>query len=100
MPKRFFGMPDAKLEVIIKGRVQGVGFRYFVEDAAISLGVKGFVKNMPDGISVEVVAEGDKPKLESLLNKLKVGPRSSRVEEINEKWDSCKNEFSDFKIRL
>ena len=56
-------------EVVFKGRVQGVGFRYTARDMALELGVTGWVKNCPDG-SVRLVAEGDGPLVEELIRKL------------------------------
>lgn len=65
----------------IYGRVQGVGFRYFVYQQALSLGLKGFVKNMPDK-SVYVEAEGRSEALEILLQQCKQGPGHANVQEV------------------
>lgn len=65
----------------IKGIVQGVGFRWFTRRHASLLGVGGFVKNLPDG-SVLVEAEGDTYAVESLIEKLKVGPSHAIVEAL------------------
>ncbi|BCS33556.1 acylphosphatase [Luteitalea sp. TBR-22] len=69
------------MHVIVSGRVQGVGFRAFVADAARSEGLDGWVKNLPDG-SVEVQAEGDVEALRRLEWKLWQGPPMSRVDEV------------------
>ncbi len=87
-----------RLEAIVSGRVQGVGFRAFVEVEALLLGLKGYVKNLPDG-SVEVVSEGDEEKLEKLLAKLEHGNPLARVHEIRLDWSGAKGEFSGFTIR-
>lgn len=65
----------------ITGRVQGVGFRAFVQRHALRLGLVGYARNLPDG-SVEVVARGTADGLQELLKQLMVGPRSSRVEYV------------------
>lgn len=67
----------------IRGRVQGVGFRYFVLRAARALGVGGWVRNCRDG-SVEAVAQGDADALARFRAELRQGPPGSRVEEIAE----------------
>ena len=66
----------------IEGVVQGVGFRQFTSQKAQSLGVKGYVKNLPDG-SVECIAEGTKEQLEKLVQSLRRGPAFSRVDSIS-----------------
>lgn len=63
---------------IVVGRVQGVGYRYFVLQQADALGVCGFARNRPDG-SVEVVAEGSDDGLEQLAERLREGPAFSSV---------------------
>ncbi len=68
---------------VVRGRVQGVGFRYFVEDCAQRLGVAGYVKNRFDG-SVEVYAIGDSKQLGALKKQLWSGPRFGRVENVEE----------------
>lgn len=62
----------------VAGRVQGVGFRFFAERTARDLGVRGWVKNLPDG-RVESVAEGDPDAVNRYLERLREGPRSGRV---------------------
>jgi acylphosphatase len=66
---------------VVSGRVQGVGFRFFAERAARELGVRGWVRNLPDG-SVETVAEGEEDAVSRYLARLKAGPRASRVDEV------------------
>ena len=68
---------------IVRGRVQGVGFRYFVEDCAQRLGLAGYVKNRFDG-TVEVYAIGDARQLAALKKQLWSGPRFGRVENVEE----------------
>lgn len=66
---------------VVSGRVQGVGFRFFAERAARELGVRGWVRNLPDG-SVETVAEGEEDAVSLYLARLKTGPRASRVDAV------------------
>lgn len=68
---------------IVRGRVQGVGFRFFVEREAHMLGLAGWVRNNPDG-SVEVLAMGSREQLLALRAKLQRGPRASRVDAVDE----------------
>jgi acylphosphatase len=65
----------------VRGRVQGVGYRYFVLRQAEALGVSGFARNLPDG-GVEVVAEGSDASLEALESRLKDGPPFGDVEHV------------------
>ncbi len=88
-----------RLHAIVEGNVQGVGFRYFVQDWAVSLGVKGWVRNRWEG-SVEVVAEGDRPALDKLLAALQRGPRAAYVSSVQEEWQPASGEFPDFRVRV
>src|SRR5437667_2708171 len=67
----------------VRGRVQGVGFRWFVEREAHVLGVSGWVRNNADG-SVEVLAQGTRDQLLGLRSRLRQGPRAARVDDIEE----------------
>ena len=69
---------------VIRGEVQGVGYRFFVQRAAAHHQVVGYVKNMPDG-SVESLAEGFPEDLENFKHDLVVGPRFAKVERVEEK---------------
>jgi acylphosphatase len=68
---------------VVRGRVQGVGFRWFVEREASVLGVYGWVRNNFDG-NVEVLATGTREQLNQLRGKLRQGPRAARVDEVDE----------------
>jgi len=87
-----------RLHVIVEGRVQGVGFRYFVQETAIELELKGWVRNRWDG-SVEVLVEGDPDVLNQLLEELHRGPRSSIIERVIPQWLPATGEFSRFSVR-
>lgn len=81
---------------VVKGRVQGVGFRWFAERAARELGVRGWVRNLPDG-TVETVAEGEEGAVAAYFARLESGPRGSRVDAVAVE-DSKESGFSRFDI--
>ncbi len=87
-----------RLHAFIYGRVQGVNFRYYTAREANVLGLKGWVRNMPDG-SVETVAEGDEDLLKAFLSFLGQGPPSARVEQVETQWGPASGEFKEFRIR-
>jgi len=88
---------DAAAHIIVKGLVQGVGFRWFVEREAKKLGLTGYVKNLFDG-NVAVEVEGDRGLIEALIAVVKVGNRSSRVTDLKITWGDFKGKFPDFRI--
>jgi acylphosphatase len=87
------------LHFLIKGRVQGVGFRWFVHREASELDLRGWVRNTDDG-DVEVVAAGDVADLAELRASLRSGPRGSRVDHVIEHYldESEAAELSSFRI--
>lgn len=91
-------MANARAHLIISGRVQGVFYRAFTEDAAHSLGLKGWVKNRSDG-DVEAVFEGKKEDIESAIRSCYKGPPAARVNNIDVKWENFKGEFDTFSVR-
>ena len=84
--------------IYISGRVQGVGFRAFTRSQAAVLDIKGWVKNLTDG-RVEAVIEGEKNKVNQMINKLKKGPSFARVDNFEVKDQKPEN-FDDFQIRF
>jgi acylphosphatase len=68
---------------VVRGRVQGVGFRWYVEAEAQRLGIAGWVRNNADG-SVEVLAQGSREQLVGLRSRLREGPRAARVDDVEE----------------
>jgi acylphosphatase len=94
----FTGSNNFRLHTVVEGRVQGVGFRYFVLSKANQLNITGWVRNTPEG-NVEVIAEGDRVELEDLLSALRKGPRSAFVSNIKENWDTPSGEFQNFSVR-
>ncbi len=86
-----------RLHLVIRGIVQGVGFRFFVERHARRLGLRGWVRNVADG-SVEVLAEGPEEALRLLLEQCQQGPRSAHVEKVETQWLPPANDLNDFQI--
>ncbi|MGD9402357.1 MAG: acylphosphatase [bacterium] len=90
---------EARVYARVHGVVQGVGFRHFARTLAESFGIKGYVRNVPDG-SVEVVAEGDKQVLKAFLDEVKIGPRFGSVSRMDVEWLEAKGDFSGFTYRF
>jgi len=88
----------ARLEASVRGRVHGVGFRYYVVSRAERLGLTGWVSNEQDG-SLRCVAEGPRKDLELLLESLKEGPVSALVEDVLEDWLPYTGRWGTFGIR-
>ena len=87
------------LHFLVKGRVQGVGFRWFVQREASELGLRGWVRNTEDG-HVEVVASGEVADLAELRDSLRKGPRGSRVDNLIEHYldDKEAEDLDSFRI--
>ena len=88
-----------RIHVFYSGRVQGVGFRFTAEQVALSLGIVGWVKNLPDG-KVEVVSEGEEAKLVLFLERIKNGPMKPYIRGVAVEWKKADGEFNDFGIRF
>jgi acylphosphatase len=82
---------------LVRGRVQGVGFRWFVEREAHILGIAGWVRNNHDG-SVEVVAQGTRDQLSGLHSRLREGPRASRVDSVDVQEAKAVDGLNSFRI--
>ena len=87
-----------RLHAEVYGDVQGVGFRAFVMRRASGYGLTGWVQNRWDG-SVEVIAEGPRTALETLLSDLQAGPSMSTVNRVEERWEAATLEFRVFGVR-
>jgi acylphosphatase len=87
-----------RVHINVEGRVQRVGFRAFVVDQAVQLGVNGWVRNRWNG-TVEVVAEGDHSTLEQLIAALREGPSAAHVTNLNLEWQAATGEFQQFSMR-
>ena len=82
---------------LVRGRVQGVGFRWFVEREAHILGIAGWVRNNHDG-TVEVLAQGTRDQLAGLRSRLLEGPRAARVDDVEESEAEPVKGMSSFRI--
>lgn len=87
-----------RVHLKIEGRVQGVFFRVSALEEANRLGLKGWVRNCPDG-SVEVVAEGVRRKIEALVDWCHHGPPGAGVHHVQSQWQDYSGEFLNFQIR-
>jgi len=87
------------VQVIVYGYVQGVFFRAFASRRASELGITGYVRNLLDAEAVEVQAEGERKQLEKLIDYLKVGPPSAKVEKVVINWSKYSGSHSRFGIR-
>jgi acylphosphatase len=83
---------------LVEGIVQGVGFRHFVRNAARRLGLKGIVRNLPDG-RVEALAEGGEAPLQAFENALRQGPPASRVTSVTATQEADPPAVSGFEVR-
>jgi acylphosphatase len=86
-----------RLHAVVHGDVQGVGFRYFVQRRAKQLGLAGWVRNNGDG-TVELIAEGERDKLEELRRTVEEGPRMSRVDRVDVQWSSATGTLGGFDL--
>lgn len=88
----------ANAKITVKGIVQGVGYRWFVDRSARKYELKGFVENLPDG-SVYLEVEGKKDWIEDLVRELRKGPKLARVEDVDVQWSTPHHLFINFKIK-
>jgi len=93
-------MDQSKKHIRISGRVQGVGFRHFTKQNAQRLNLNGWVKNLPDG-DVEAVFVGDEGNVTEMLEKMKSGPRTARVDDlsVDEENEVLQESFDGFSVR-
>ena len=87
-----------RAHILVSGRVQGVYFRENTRKKAQELGVFGWVRNLKDG-KVEALFEGDKEKVERMVDWARQGPSSAKVENIEIDWQDYKGEFENFQLR-
>ena len=90
-------MSNVRIHLIIEGRVQGVWFRDSTRKEAVSLGVLGWVRNLPDG-TVEVLAEGPEDKVRDLITWCHHGPSSAVVSQVHENREKWQGQFNSFDI--
>jgi len=89
---------EIRAHVLVSGLVQGVGYRYFVFDRAVSLGLVGYVRNIFSG-EVEIEIEGDRSLIEEFIKEVKVGPRVAHVKDLKIEWLKCAKFYKSFEIR-
>jgi acylphosphatase len=87
-----------RLDATVHGRVQGVGFRYFVVRRAMDLELTGWVANGADG-SVRCVAEGPRAALDALRDALEAGPAGALVDRVTVAWQPASGTFGSFEVR-
>ncbi len=100
-------MPDRKsstnsrvgAEILVSGRVQGVGYRFFTERVAAKYNILGWSRNLPDG-RVELEIEGDEENAKAFIRELEKGPAMARVEEVRVDWKIFAGRFKNFTIRV
>jgi acylphosphatase len=90
-------MSNKRVQLFVRGRVQGVFFRAAAQREARRLGIGGWVKNRNDG-SVEIVAEGEEDSIKEIIGWAQHGPSAARVEQVDVRWKGYTGEFSEFRI--
>jgi acylphosphatase len=89
-------MKMKRYHIVVSGFVQGVGFRYFVNEAAVKLHLTGWARNSYDG-TVEIEAQGDEEAIARLIEKLKIGSRFSTVDDVSSKEIDVKDKEKSFR---
>ena len=90
-------MDGERIRGVIRGDVQGVGFRFYLVKAAQALGLRGWVRNRSDG-TVEFIAEGPRPELERLLRSARQGPRGAHVTDVDVDWSPASGGLERFEL--
>lgn len=89
----------SRIHLFYSGYVQGVGFRFSVKRIALSLGLKGWVKNLRNG-NVEIVAQGEKNSLEDFVNQIRKSSLKRYIKNVEINWEEASGEFNNFEIRF
>jgi acylphosphatase len=89
---------QVRAHVWVTGRVQGVGFRAFVQQSGVLIGVTGWVRNVGWN-QVEAMAEGDKDLVDKFVHAMQTGPRAARVDESKVEWETFTGEFGEFGVK-
>ncbi len=90
-------MLKSAVRAVAHGKVQGVGFRFFVRENASRFGLNGWVKNRADG-TVELYVEGDDANVREFLKKVEKGPTFGHVSDLEVEWTESQNEYTGFDI--
>ena len=93
------GTPESAAEILIEGRVQGVGYRDYAQRRASGLGLEGWVANLRDG-RVRLRAEGQRAQIEAFVRALEQGPPLSRVAKVDVRWVAPAGTFAGFDVRF
>jgi acylphosphatase len=88
----------SRSHIFVSGKVQGVFFRENTREKAAEFGLNGFIRNLQNG-KVEAIFEGEKEKIEKIIQWIKKGPETTQVENIEINWQNYKGEFKNFEIR-
>jgi acylphosphatase len=87
-----------ELHALARGKVQGVFFRDFVQTHARRLEITGWIRNLPDGATIEVLAQGSEAALQEMLAHLRQGPRGSSVSEVEVQWSPSTEPLGTFEV--
>jgi acylphosphatase len=98
MPTESAVQNKTRAQVVVRGIVQGVNFRWFAQRRAAEFGLTGYVRNASDG-SVQATVEGTRDAIERLLEALRVGPPAAVVESVQVEWHAPSGEFERFEVR-
>lgn len=90
-------MEKAATQITVKGRVQGVGFRWFTRQKANAIGVTGYVRNLYNG-DVSIFAEGKKDDLTRLIDYVSTGPPAAYVKDVVVEWKSYDGRYDNFSV--
>ena len=89
---------ETRVHIFVSGLVQGIFFRHNARQKAQELGITGWVRNLADG-RVEIVAEGEKQKINDLIEWAERGPSVARVDKLDLEYEKYKGEFDSFEVR-
>ncbi len=92
-------MRNGRARILVSGVVQGVGYRFFAERNASSFRLRGYCRNLANGM-VEVVVEGDRGLIIDYVRELRRGPAAASVSATDVRWEEYTGEFDDFRIRF
>jgi len=88
---------NERLHAFVQGSVQGVGFRFFVYQTGLNLQLHGWVRNRING-NVEILAEGSREKLNTLLREIRKGPQMAQIVKVDVEWQKSRNDLPPFTI--
>jgi acylphosphatase len=88
---------NERLHAYVQGRVQGVGFRFFIYQTGLNLQLYGWVRNRING-NVEILAEGSREKLNTLLRETRKGPQMAQIVAVDVEWQNPRNDLPPFTI--